>query len=160
MAATVLQWDPQIQFEESNSKEMGRTLDIDFSNDAKKFIRPLPPISRNSSMAYGAGCDVSETIPTEAEGLLAIDGGQVVSCIMPTYGRPDYVLESVAMFMAQDYSRKELLILNDCPNQFFETAVPNVRIFNSQSRFSRTVGTLSWLEIALRFCSNCPNHRF
>ena len=86
--------------------------------------------------ASPAGCDVSETIPTEAEGLLAIDGGQVVSCIMPTYGRPDYVLESVAMFMAQDYSRKELLILNDCPNQFFETAVPNVRIFNSQSRFS------------------------
>jgi type I restriction enzyme M protein len=23
-----------------------------------------------------------------------------------------------------------------------------------------TVGTLSWLEIVLRFCSNCPNNRF
>ncbi len=41
-----------------------------------------------------------------------------VSCIMPTYGRPDFVAQSVAMFLAQDYAEKELIILNDCPGRY------------------------------------------
>ncbi|HEX7683692.1 MAG TPA: glycosyltransferase family A protein [Trinickia sp.] len=60
----------------------------------------------------------------------------LVSCIMPTYGRPDYVNESVAMFLAQDYPHKELIILNDCPGQHFTGEFPNVRIVNQQSRYA------------------------
>ncbi|WP_159462607.1 glycosyltransferase [Caballeronia glebae] len=36
----------------------------------------------------------------------------LISCIMPTYGRPAYVDEAVAMFLAQDYPNKELIIVN------------------------------------------------
>jgi hypothetical protein len=60
----------------------------------------------------------------------------IISCIMPTYGRPDYVNESVAMFLAQDYLHKELIILNDCVGQQYAGDFPNVRIINQNSRFS------------------------
>lgn len=59
----------------------------------------------------------------------------LVSCIMPTYGRPDFVAESLAMFLAQDYPAKELIILNDCPGQTLEGDFPNVRIINAPERW-------------------------
>ena len=55
---------------------------------------------------------------------------------MPTYGRPEYVNESVAMFLAQDYPRKELIILNDCASQRFEGDFQDVRIINRDGRFA------------------------
>ena len=60
----------------------------------------------------------------------------LVSCIMPTYGRPDYVQESVAMFLAQDYPYKELIVLNDCPEQEFHGDLPGVRVINEQTRYA------------------------
>ncbi|SFJ57686.1 glycosyltransferase family 2 protein [Planctomicrobium piriforme] len=59
-----------------------------------------------------------------------------VSCVMPTYGRADYVAESVRMFLDQDYPSKELLILNDCPGQTFRGELPGVRIINADQRWS------------------------
>jgi glycosyltransferase involved in cell wall biosynthesis len=60
----------------------------------------------------------------------------LISCIMPTYGRPEYVNESVAMFLAQDYPRKELIILNDCVGQQFEGEFSNVHFINQNFRFT------------------------
>ena len=60
----------------------------------------------------------------------------LVSCIMPTYGRPDFVAQSVSMFLAQDYPAKELIILNDCPGQLLTGSIPGVRIVNSATRWS------------------------
>jgi glycosyltransferase involved in cell wall biosynthesis len=54
---------------------------------------------------------------------------------MPTYGRPDYVDEAVAMFVQQDYPAKELVILNDCPGQVFHSDRADVRVFNYNTRF-------------------------
>ena len=59
----------------------------------------------------------------------------LVSCIMPTYGRADYVAESIEMYLAQDYPEKELIILNDCPGQILEGSFPGVRIVNSPFRW-------------------------
>lgn len=60
----------------------------------------------------------------------------LVSCIMPTYGRRKYVNESVAMFLAQDYEPKELLIGNDCPGQTLWADLPGVRVINYPERAS------------------------
>ena len=60
----------------------------------------------------------------------------LISCIMPTYGRPDYVNEAIAMFLAQDYPRKELVILNDCPGQRFACDQPGIHVFNADERYS------------------------
>jgi glycosyltransferase involved in cell wall biosynthesis len=59
----------------------------------------------------------------------------LVSCVMPTYGRPAYVNESVEMFLLQDYPNKELIIFNDCVGQNFTGEYPNVRIVNWAPRF-------------------------
>ncbi len=60
----------------------------------------------------------------------------LISCVMPTYGRPDFVEESIAMFLSQDYPNKELIILNDCPEQKFECELPGIRVINAEKRYS------------------------
>lgn len=37
----------------------------------------------------------------------------LVSCIMPTYNRPHYLLRAIYMFYKQDYPNKELIIVDD-----------------------------------------------
>jgi hypothetical protein len=41
------------------------------------------------------------------------EDGPLVSCILPTGGRPDLVLQSVRYFQRQDYRRRELVIVDD-----------------------------------------------
>lgn len=60
----------------------------------------------------------------------------LISCIMPTYGRPDYLDESVAMFLAQDHGAKELIVLNDCPGQTYRCDLPGVRVVNAGRRYA------------------------
>ena len=55
---------------------------------------------------------------------------------MPTFGRPELVSESVAMFLAQDYPQKELIILNDCDGQIFRFDHPQVRVVNQSQRYA------------------------
>lgn len=64
------------------------------------------------------------------------DEEPLISCVMPTYGRPDFVEESIAMFLSQDYPNKELIILNDCPKQKFECELPGVRVINAERRYA------------------------
>ncbi|HME08827.1 MAG TPA: glycosyltransferase family A protein [Bryobacteraceae bacterium] len=59
----------------------------------------------------------------------------LISCVMPTYGRPNYVDEAVGMFVQQDYPAKELVILNDCPGQVFHSDRADVRVINYDTRF-------------------------
>lgn len=59
----------------------------------------------------------------------------LISCVMPTYGRPLYVNEAVAMFLEQDYPAKELIILNDCPGQIFTCDLPEVHVINASERY-------------------------
>jgi glycosyltransferase involved in cell wall biosynthesis len=37
----------------------------------------------------------------------------LVSCIMPTYNRPEYILHAIRYFQRQDYPNRELIILDD-----------------------------------------------
>ncbi len=62
-------------------------------------------------------------------------GNPLISCVMPTFGRPDYVCESLNMFLEQDYENKELIILNDCEGQEFAGDFPNVTIVNEHKRW-------------------------
>ena len=59
----------------------------------------------------------------------------LISCVMPTYGRPAYVPEAVNCFLDQDYPNKELILLNDCDGQTFVGNVPGVRIINDSRRY-------------------------
>lgn len=39
----------------------------------------------------------------------------LVSCIMPTYNRPEFISQAVQQFLEQDYPNKELVIIDDSP---------------------------------------------
>ncbi|NNJ26207.1 glycosyltransferase family 2 protein [Alienimonas chondri] len=72
-----------------------------------------------------------------------------ISCVMPTYGRPEYMNEAVWMFLQQDDPNKELIILNDCPGQTFEFDHPEVRVFNETERFANLGAKRNWcIELA------------
>jgi glycosyltransferase involved in cell wall biosynthesis len=84
----------------------------------------------------GKAAIVREAHATRSTDTMPTDTLPLISCIMPTYGRPAYVDEAVAMFLAQDYPNKELVILNDCAGQVFSADFPCVRIINQQARWS------------------------
>jgi glycosyl transferase family 2 len=57
-----------------------------------------------------------------------------------TYGRPHLVEEAIASFLRQDYAGvKELIVLNDLPEQPLQFDHPEVKIINVDKRF-RGVG--------------------
>jgi glycosyltransferase involved in cell wall biosynthesis len=64
----------------------------------------------------------------------------MISCIMPTYGRPAFVGEAVQMFLDQDYppDRCEIVVLNDCAEQQFtidDSLASRVKVINCKTRF-------------------------
>lgn len=59
------------------------------------------------------------------------------SCICLTYRRPELLEESVESFLRQTYKgKKELIILNDEPEQTLEIDHPEIKIYNYKERFS------------------------
>lgn len=66
-----------------------------------------------------------------------------VSCICPTFNRPPehrwLVEEAIESFLRQDYQDKELILLNDCPEQELVCDAPGVVVVNVPRRF-RSLG--------------------
>ncbi|UCH94531.1 MAG: glycosyltransferase family 2 protein [Candidatus Aminicenantes bacterium] len=63
-----------------------------------------------------------------------------VSCQCITYNRPELLEESIESFLRQDYKgKKELVILNDTPQQILKFNHPEVIIINIPRRFG-TIG--------------------
>lgn len=60
----------------------------------------------------------------------------MISCVCPTYGRPRLLEEAIHSFLIQDYiGAKELIILNDCPEQILKYRHPDVHVINCPKRF-------------------------
>lgn len=73
----------------------------------------------------------------------------MISCACITYDRPELLCEAIESFHRQDYTgEKELVILNDCPEQRLEYEHPEVYIINTPKRF-RTIGEKRNANIAL-----------
>jgi len=60
----------------------------------------------------------------------------LVSCVCLTYGRSELLNELLFCFINQNYSNKELLIVNDQSDIEYYYNNPNVRIFNLKKRFN------------------------
>ncbi len=75
-----------------------------------------------------------------------------VSCICPTYGRVALLEEAIESFLRQDYpGPKELIVLNDYPDQTLSFDHPEVRIVNLPRRL-HSVGEKYQAAVAL--CSH------
>jgi glycosyltransferase involved in cell wall biosynthesis len=60
-----------------------------------------------------------------------------VSCLCPTYGRPECVEEAIESFLRQDYrGAKELIVVNDLADQTLVCDHPDVRVINSKERIT------------------------
>lgn len=74
-----------------------------------------------------------------------------ISCICPTYGRPHLLEEAIESFLRQDYpGPKELIVLNDLPEQHLVFEYPGVHVVNVGRRF-RTLGEK--LNTAVALCT-------
>lgn len=62
-----------------------------------------------------------------------------ISALCITYGRPHLLEEALESFLKQDYPDKELIIINDLPEQELIFDNPQVKIFNFKERFP-TIG--------------------
>ena len=72
-----------------------------------------------------------------------------VSCICPTYGRPQLLEEAIHSFLLQEYpGEKELIVLNDFDRQILTLDHPEVRVVNVPRRF-RTLGEKYNAAVAL-----------
>ena len=75
----------------------------------------------------------------------------LVSCIMPTANRPDYVALALQYFLAQDYPRTELIIIHDQPGDLPQGVEfpPNVRVWQVDRPLSIGNKRNKALELAL-----------
>ncbi len=74
-----------------------------------------------------------------------------ISCICPTYGRPELLEEAVESFLRQEYAGpKELIVLNDLAEQELLYDHPDVHVVNVPRRF-RTLGEK--LNAAVGLCA-------
>jgi glycosyltransferase involved in cell wall biosynthesis len=72
-----------------------------------------------------------------------------VSCICPTYGRVELLEEAIYAFLQQDYpGPKELIVLNDYPEQTLVCEHPEVRVVNVAQRYA-SVGEKYQAAVAL-----------
>jgi glycosyltransferase involved in cell wall biosynthesis len=90
---------------------------------------PHPPASTAGTASTArAGSDPSgkDPRPVNAGGAVARDerGGPLVTCIMPTCDRLAFARNSVRLFEAQDYPRRELVVVDDSADGRLESSLP------------------------------------
>lgn len=66
----------------------------------------------------------------------------MVSCVMPTRGRPEFAVQAVRYFLRQDYPVAELVIVEDGPAELARLLPQDPRIRIVSSRGSRSIGAL------------------
>jgi glycosyltransferase involved in cell wall biosynthesis len=97
----------------------------------RELIRPYRPLAPVVAAPEDAARSGAVEIRGRAAGRPATRLGSaggvgsppLVSCVMPTRGRPDFVLQAVRLFERQDYPRRELIIVGE-PGDGLESLVP------------------------------------
>jgi len=82
-----------------------------------------------------AGTAVGEASPPVDAG-----GTPLISCIMPTRGRPELAMQAVRYFLAQDYPRRELIILDDAGGELGARLPDDPRIRYEQLPPGESIG--------------------
>lgn len=70
----------------------------------------------------------------------------MISVLLPTYARPEFLRESIECFLRQTYTDSELVVMNDWRGHTVSFDHPRVRVFNNTSGKRRSLGaTRNWL---------------
>ena len=73
----------------------------------------------------------------------------LVSCIMPTSGRPDWLLQSIQYFLRQDYPSLELIIVDASPDERMASLPDDPRIHHRRIRAGSSIGEMRNLACEL-----------
>jgi glycosyltransferase involved in cell wall biosynthesis len=106
------------------------------------------PLSAQAEAAAAQG--TSAPSPQEPErtrdrlpATLARPTTPLVTAIMPTRGRPDFAMQAVRYFLAQDYGRKELVVLEDGEPQLTRLLPDDGRVRHVTTKTSgRSIGAM------------------
>lgn len=63
-----------------------------------------------------------------------------ITCLMPTYGRPDLAARAIACFMRQDHPRAELVVIDDGPESLAELMPDDSRVRHLRLETRRSIG--------------------
>jgi len=99
---------------------------------------PVPKMSSTFSVDTSSPMPPLDTSALAAPHykVVGTKGGPPVSCMCLTYGRPHVLEEAIGSFLLQDYEgEKELIVLNDLPDQELAFDHPEVKIINVKKRF-------------------------
>jgi len=115
-----------------------RGLRADYENhcrgDACEHFAPVPLIIVRRPL--------SRTVPAGAQAA-SPDPLPLVTAIMPTRDRPDFALQAIRCFLAQDYANKELLVLEDGASSLAGRLPDDARIRHVVTgRESRSIGAM------------------
>jgi glycosyltransferase involved in cell wall biosynthesis len=89
----------------------------------------------------GAKTQRQTAAPSEVSQLLVNELGEpLVTCIMPTYNRRGFVPQAIRCFLRQDYSRLELLVLDDGSDPVSDLVPNNDRIRYLRLNQKLTIG--------------------
>lgn len=111
-------------------------LDIKEQNSSLELIiggieKPVPKIANLKSRVEPEQC-----------GLRSIDSMQkpLVSCIMPTYNRRQFVGQAIQYFLRQDYPNRELIIVDDGTEPIQDLVPQDARIRYFMENHRQTIG--------------------
>lgn len=68
----------------------------------------------------------------------------MISVLTLTYQRHDFLEEAIQSFLLQDFEKKEMVIVNDCPDVKYRYNHPKVKIYNLNKRFFTISKKLEW----------------
>jgi glycosyltransferase involved in cell wall biosynthesis len=112
-------------------------LSLDKTEMIKHFGEPIIK-QAEQLIAKENEMDIAKTNEVSAPTII-VNSNKLISCLTLTYGRPHVLEEAVESFLRQDYQNKELIILNDMPEQEIIFNHPQVKVFNLKERF-KTLG--------------------
>jgi hypothetical protein len=70
----------------------------------------------------------------------------MISVLLPTYARPEFLAEAIECFLRQTYTNSELVVLNDWRGHTVHFDHPRVRVFNNDSPERKSLGAVrNWL---------------
>jgi glycosyltransferase involved in cell wall biosynthesis len=72
----------------------------------------------------------------------SLDGPPLVSCIMPTNGRPEWMMQAICYFLRQDYPQRELVIIDASRESLGGMLPADPRIRHIRAPAARSIGAM------------------
>jgi len=135
-------------FTERRQREEARLMDASRRRYQDTFcgLRRAGAHQAYHAHCRGEACRHFAPLPAPSAALAAAapatSAGTLVSCIMPTSGRPEWMAQAIRYFQRQDYPNRELVIIDASRENLAALIPPDPRIRHIRTRIARSIGTM------------------